>query len=28
MAFLIVERYGLEKLRTELDVLRREAEVA
>jgi heme exporter protein C len=28
MVFLIVERYGLEKLRTELDVLRREAEVA
>jgi len=28
MVFLIVERYGLEKLRMELDDLRREAEVA
>ena len=28
MVFLIVERYGLEKLRMELDVLRREAEAA
>jgi heme exporter protein C len=27
MVFLIVERYGLEKLRTELDIVRREAEV-
>jgi heme exporter protein C len=27
MVFLIVERYGLEKLRTELDVVRREAEL-
>lgn len=27
MVFLIIERYGLEKLRTELDVVRREAEV-
>jgi heme exporter protein C len=26
MAFLIVERYGLEKLRMELDIIRREAE--
>jgi heme exporter protein C len=28
MVFLIVERYGLEKLRMELDILRQEAEVA
>ncbi len=28
MVFLIVERYGLEKMRIELDILRREAEVA
>jgi heme exporter protein C len=27
MVFLIAERYGLEKLRMELDILRREAEV-
>jgi heme exporter protein C len=28
MVFLIAERYGLEKMRMELDILRREAEVA
>jgi heme exporter protein C len=28
MVFLIVQRYGLEKMRMELDILRREAEVA